>query len=1040
MKIEGWLIERFGALRNYAVRDLPDGLTVLYGPNGSGKSTLFGFLRQMLFARSRSDGGVDGVRRPHDWRGRLSCVGPNGLYTISRASDASSGLHVTRPDGQEGDEYDLECLLGGADGRLVGPLLAFDVDDLRAPGPGRENGIQERFLTIRGANAGATVERALATVRSRLSQLGEQIGDGRDLLATPVELQARIDRATRAAQRYCQLMGTQAHRQVEVEHRARAASDLRLDKARYDVLVELWPTWQEADQAQRQLEHFEPIDEFPADGEQRLVEALAARQAAQGNLEQLTDDAAVRRRDRPAPDDGGLSVEIEALVDTAARQSERLQKLADLRTDLTQAQAHSPEPGDRSAPGHEGQSETVERVHASTESLIAWQRRLKEAVEAARDRQGELEATKRQVLDLESVESRILDTLGGPEPPSVAVIDKEARLLQHVRAALTSLGGDQTATERWQDLIAKHSASIRELESNVRRLPSVVLFHAAWVTVVLGMAAAGWRYTLGDTLGLAILSVVALASGLGASVQRSRRARSAEDETRRRSSVVALHGEFERACQGLKEQQERATRRKFSLSVDSARLGLPPMPSDRQLQDRQAELEEQWRRRCEWDDAQNALADTRTSLASGREVEQQQAEALLTAQREQRQAIQEWHQWKVDAGLADNGDAAGHAAEAAGAETERLRNCRRLRGLIAEHEREVAAWSARARAALAKAHDPQPDSADQTLVEQVVLCQARLLQARAERANQPEEPPPAVQAARRRLTECEAALGRLLAEGGASDEAEFHARLETYRRRQALHTTIRSCESRLNERLSHEPTADDVRSELSRGRVEEWRNGAARASTALTDMEASCTEARRALAHTEADVCAAAAEAADLPLLEAERAGLATEAAETIQEWRTLAVTAALLADAHREVERECQPAVLRRASQALSAVTASRYECRLQSGDRGGLVVIDRKGGMKPVEQLSRTAVEQLHFCLRLGLAEEVARRGTVLPLVMDDVLDTFDPERGRAMAQQVVELSRRHQILLFTCRPETRDLLCDLNPGTNVVVMQEL
>jgi uncharacterized protein YhaN len=81
-----------------------------------------------------------------------------------------------------------------------------------------------------------------------------------------------------------------------------------------------------------------------------------------------------------------------------------------------------------------------------------------------------------------------------------------------------------------------------------------------------------------------------------------------------------------------------------------------------------------------------------------------------------------------------------------------------------------------------------------------------------------------------------------------------------------------------------------------------------------------------------------------------------------------------------------------------------------------------------------------QLHFSIRVGLAEESAQRGPRLPIIIDDVLDHFDPKRSQAMARQVVELSRRHQIFVFTRRPETSDLLQKLDPTANLVTMQEL
>ena len=78
MKIKGWSVERFGALRNYEVSDLPDGLTVFCGPNGSGKSTLVAFIRQMMFGSA----GGNGLGA-----GRLNCAVSSGSYTITRDGD-----------------------------------------------------------------------------------------------------------------------------------------------------------------------------------------------------------------------------------------------------------------------------------------------------------------------------------------------------------------------------------------------------------------------------------------------------------------------------------------------------------------------------------------------------------------------------------------------------------------------------------------------------------------------------------------------------------------------------------------------------------------------------------------------------------------------------------------------------------------------------------------------------------------------------------------------------------------------------------------
>ena len=985
MKIQGWLVERFGALRNYEVRNLPGGLTIFYGPNGAGKSTLFTFLRQMLFGWGRPDAaGPDSALLHDGWAGRLSCAGPGGVYTIARTADRPSHVHITRPDGQEGGEADLECLLGGTDGRLVAPLLAFNVQDLRALPPLSTAGIRKRIFPDGVAGKRKSIHDALSTIQVRLSELAERAGgDPQRLLTTPVELQSHIDRSTRAALRYCQLLHAQAQARLEVDLRTRTISDFEADKARCDALIDLWPVWQELTQARHELSNIESFDGFPADPEERLERALAERQAAQRSVDQLVDREHSLRLEESVMVGAGIgkiSDTGEAFLGTVARQS---------------------------------RPEHVDWADPRTETLMAWQRRLKDVEQAVSDRRCEIEATQRTMRDLELALNAIPTKVGRPEPPSTASLDEEARLLQHVRATLADLRSGEIATKRWQGVISEHSRTIRTLEAHMPRLPSAVLLHAAWVAAGLGITASVWRYAVGDTFGLSLLSVCSLASALGAAGQRSRRAQSLDENSSRLARLTALRGEVERACQSLLHDQERAARLRFDISVDSVRLGLPPMPSDRQLQEREAELDEQRRQRREADDAQTAFADTLAALDRSKGSERQQSEALLASQIQQQQTIQEWHQWKIHAGLTENVGALRGAGDATGTETKLLEDCRRLRTQIAEREREASEWNTRAQAALAG-----PVIATHPAYEHS----------------------PALQAARRRQSQCEEALAQFFSDAGASDEATFRTRLATYRRRLALEQTIRACEMRSSERLRQEPAPNAILLELPEGHVQEWRRRSARAAAELTDLKASCDQALEQLQQLNADACAASAESAHLPVLEGEQSGLATEAIEIVREWRALAIAASLLAETQRDVERESQPAVLRRASQVLSAVTSSRYDRLLQSEDQRELLVLDATSGRKSVEQLSRATVEQVYFSLRLGLAEEGAQCGALLPLVIDDVLDTFDPKRSRAMAHQLVELGRRHQILVFTCRPETCDLLRSLDPAANVITMQEL
>ncbi len=938
----------------------------------------------MLFGSSGSNG--HGTTLFQDgWGGRLNCAGSGGVYTITRKADGRSQVSVARPDGGESADGDVEHLYGGADGRQIASLLAFDINDLQAF-PLASSSLRERLFPAGAARGLRSIQRAIDRLQVRKSEFAQQAGSDLQKVSTaPIELQARIEGSTRAAARLGQLIQTQTEAQRTFDHRARTIADLKADSAKYDALVDLAPTWHELNDARRELERLEPVDHLPADSEQRLEQALAARQAAQRTVAQLDVQQPGRR-------DAAVSTEEPTRFPVMVR-----------------SRVQMPEP-----------------ATTGTEDLTGWERRLKEAVDAARDTEREFETTVQSVRELEAARNEIAAALKRPEPPTIVTLDEEARLVQHVRTTLAGLAKEQTQAKRWQDQIAERGAMIRNLETEVISIPSNVVYYLAWCVAAFGIAGATWRYTEGDIVGLALLAGGSVICAIGALVQRRLRTHAQEEDAQRRAQLGPAREELERACQSLLHHQERASRRRFDISVDSVRLSLPPMPSDLQLKEREAEVEAQRRQRTEWDTAQATLAEHLSSLAAKEELRRQQAQALMAAQGHERQTVQQWNQWKVHAGLADNGSALRGAGENVRTESELLETCRRLRVQISEWEQSATEWNTRARAALASVTQTEGALA--------------LSSAPVAVASPAADHSPALQAARRRLQICEDTVKQLFSQAGVQDETAFRARIATHRRRTALTQTIRTCETRCSDRLRREVSADAIQRELSEGNVEEWRRRAARSAAEVSSLESSRDDIMRQLRQLDADISAATAESADLPALEIERSGLAAEALSMVRASRALAVAGALLEDTRRHVERESQPPALRRASEALSAITFSRYERLGLSEDQRELLVLDAKNGWTPVSQLSRGTVEQLYFSLRVGLAEESAQRGPRLPIVIDDVLDHFDPKRSQAMARQLVELGRRHQIFVFTRRPETCDLLRSLDPTANLINMQEL
>jgi uncharacterized protein YhaN len=152
--------------------------------------------------------------------------------------------------------------------------------------------------------------------------------------------------------------------------------------------------------------------------------------------------------------------------------------------------------------------------------------------------------------------------------------------------------------------------------------------------------------------------------------------------------------------------------------------------------------------------------------------------------------------------------------------------------------------------------------------------------------------------------------------------------------------------------------------------------------------------------------------------------------AVSVQEYAVLALASQLLSRAQKLYELERQPEVVKRAEAALRSMTNGRYPRIAIPLGTSDIEVFDESGAPVPPDKLSRGTVEQLYLALRLGLVDQLGAVGAGLPVLMDDVLVNFDPERLRPAAEAVADLAERRQVVFFTCHPAMADLLCTVAP----------
>ncbi len=154
------------------------------------------------------------------------------------------------------------------------------------------------------------------------------------------------------------------------------------------------------------------------------------------------------------------------------------------------------------------------------------------------------------------------------------------------------------------------------------------------------------------------------------------------------------------------------------------------------------------------------------------------------------------------------------------------------------------------------------------------------------------------------------------------------------------------------------------------------------------------------------------------------------------RQWRTLAVSSQMLESIRESYEAKRQPETLLEASSFLEKLTEGQYT-RIWTRLTGEELLVDNaKGETLSVEHLSRGTREAVYLGLRLALVDAYARRGAVLPLVLDDVLVNFDANRARAAAQVLRDFAAGgYQVLMFTCHDHIRDLFHNLDTDVRVL-----
>ncbi len=1034
MRIEELYLDGFGRFHQRILGPVTGPVTVFYGPNEAGKSTTLAFIRAVLFgfpARFNSHypplaGGRHG--------GRITVSDSAGaVYGVERYAGARGGLSIAASNGPASNaDALLQRLTGNATPDLFRNVFAFSLDELQAAAS-----LNDSSGVIYSAGQGTP---GLPALRKSLGDQKGQIylsrGNNQEvprLLNMLREVDAQLRAIEGNAGRYGALTARKAEIDVELQDADAELGRLNSQRAEIESLLAGWEDWIALSGCETQIRDIPRYINFPDNPIPRL-ESIEERIR---QSRELCDEAAVQLRQAEEaasveiPDENLLYDKdlIEVIRRARGSFDDSVKDLPERKAELNALEsAFQDRLRDLGRGWDESRLRTFDTSMAFRQEVETGKAELAQRQDAGRRAEQRLEQEQRSLTGCETA-AREAQERRSPHPPPLDAAGL-SRQRAAVRAARQRLNEYERARQNHENLRGQLN-SLSAGQEPAPLQPRASLWLPALLSVVgIFLIVAGIFLGNSAALVLGIIGGLALVGAAAWLLFRNRAAPVAAPNP----LAVSLAGQSADAESSAQSAYQSLIEAALPLSVDGDPTAAALEDAEERLDAAQAEL-------SAWNDASGQIQETQRRLESQQREVESAAQQLETAANSAAAAQQEWQSWLERQGL-PAGFTPDTVVEFMGqVETGRARleqvndNRRRVAAIeydIQQFREQVEPLAAR--------HGLPLDSGDQRQLALVADELIRRLEEtqtafsnRERSKGEVEENRQLLEGRERRLQSAEEELAALLKAGGADAAEDF-------RRRARQH----------EERLELERRRDEHRRSLERlsgpgQRFDAFREALASAdpnrlgdkSARLSELHAEVDARRNALREERGGIDTELAQLTseeESSALRIRRSTLEEQLREHAREWSRLTIAEALLEKTRQKFEQERQPSVIRHAQDFFSGVTGQRYQRLYAPIGEQTITVTDATGGSKQPAELSRGTREQLYLALRFGLIREFGEHAERLPVVVDEALVNFDPERARLAAESFAQLSETNQVLVFTCHPATAEMFADA-AGAQVV-----
>ena len=1043
MRIEQIYVDGYGLFCDFQLDDLSPASTVILGPNESGKTTLLSFIRTILFGflDRRSTENLYEPLRGGRHGGLLGLLdNQNERFTLERHAGRKGGkVTLTLPDGALGDTDSLAAVLGHTSRDLFRNVFAFSLSELQDFETLSSDDVRAR---IYGAGFGTgrmglpEIESTIENEQGKLYKEGGRKQTIAALVREANEVRTQLREFDNQVEEHVHLRSDLERLNREIDEKSEERQHGYAERDHIANLLRGWDDWTEFRSAQAQLEDLPEVNEFPEQGIIRLERLHGQNDDLRNRIEEfknsitsneddlgklVLDEQVLGSISKVEGLNRGLDKYESAKQDLPKRDSELKSALEDLEEGL---RVLGPGWDELRVKGFDTSVLAREAVRSHGEELKESSGQLHDAERDEERASDELEKISAEHARLEKKWKALEPPL---EPNGTALEERRQRIreLRSLVSAHERLGQEKDHLEdRKNDLETRCVSLGRQISREAASLP----FWPAVVVPVIGLLAGVAFAGAADWITAAAIAGFGVILGAGYAFLRTNLATGSQQET--------LKSELKTLLSRLKEIEEQtaatASRDKeaeHSLSALVQELGISGNPDNRDIDRLENALETALAALGVWETEQKRVKEAADQIDQLKKRVCLGKETADKARDQRTRVTKAWHAWLEEREIdrTTRPETCLELFSMVESLRQKIKAVDGLRQRITAIKEDMGAYEARTNATRQacglpeKARSEFPGAVDQ-LVEV-----SRTAKGRSERAEQLQKvidkDTAALRALKTRAQELGEEIAQLLSEARASDEEDFRKRAKIFEQREALLAAVRDRKKNL-ERIAGRDRLETFLGELEAANPEQLQQMQREVGERITEIEKDLEAKSRECGKTNEQirVIESEKESSELRLRQSIlREQLQIEA----QRWSVLTIGRALLAETRLKYERERQPAVIQEAQRFFSTITSGRYERILSLPGENRIAVEDQIGTRKDSSELSRGTVEQLYLALRFGLVREFGRRSEPMPVIMDDILVNFDPDRARETCKALGELSRDQQVILFTCHPETVDLI---------------